>query len=67
MAAYDLTLANYPEGDILSEALYKRGLALDRLGENQRAEMSLRLVIQDHPESNMVALAQQALRRLRPR
>ena len=62
--AFEAVLRDYPAGDVVPEAWYKLGLALDRLGETDRARESFEGVVSDHPESNMAALAQQALDRL---
>ena len=55
---------NYADGDAVAEALYKRGLALDRLGEPDLARQAFELVVQNYPEDNMANLAQQFLDRL---
>lgn len=62
--AFEAVLRDYPAGDAVPEAWYKLGLALDRLGEMDRAREAFEGVVSDHPESNMAALAQQALDRL---
>jgi tol-pal system protein YbgF len=62
--AFEAVLRDYPAGDVVPEAWYKLGLALDRLGETDRAREAFEGVVSDHPESNMAALAQQALDRL---
>ena len=40
--AYEQVVLNYSNGDKVPEAAYKRGLALDRLGEPERARESFR-------------------------
>ncbi len=62
--AFELVVLQYPDGDALAEALYKRGLALDRLGDPDLARQSFELVVRNHPDDNMANLAQQALDRL---
>lgn len=62
--AFEQVMLNYPDGDAVAEALYKRGLALDRLGEPELARQAFELVVRNHAEHNMANLAQQALDRL---
>jgi len=62
--AFELVVLQYPDGDAVAEALYKRGLALDRLGDPDLARQSFELVVRNHPDDNMANLAQQALDRL---
>ena len=62
--AFEQVVLKYPDGDAVAEALYKRGLALDRLGEPELARQSFELVVRNHPDDNMANLAQQALDRL---
>ena len=57
-------LLTYPDGDAVPEASYKRGLALDRLGEVDRARQAFELVLSNYPDTTMATLAQQALDRL---
>lgn len=62
--AFEAVLLDYPAGDVVPDASYKLGLALDRLGETERARAAFEVVVSDHAESQMAALAQQALDRL---
>ena len=62
--AFEQVVLNYADGDAVAEALYKRGLALDRLGEPELARQAFELVVQNYPEDNMANLAQQWLDRL---
>ena len=62
--AFEQVVLNYPDGDAVAEALYKRGLALDRLGEPELARQAFELVVQNYSEDNMANLAQQWLNRL---
>ena len=57
-------LLNYPDGDIVPDASYKRGLALDRLGRIDAAREAFELVVTNYPDSTMATLARQALDRL---
>ena len=57
-------LLTYPDGNVVPDASYKRGLALDQLGETERAQQAFELVVKNYPDSTMATLAQQALDRL---
>ena len=62
--AYDEVIVNYSEGDAVPEAQYKKGLALDRLGDTDQARETFQTVLDNFPDSRMAALALQALNRL---
>ena len=62
--AYDEVIVNYSEGDAVPEAQYKKGLALDRLGDKDQARETFQTVLDNFPDSRMAALALQALNRL---
>ena len=62
--AYDEVIVNYSEGDTVPEAQYKKGLALDRLGDTDQARETFQTVLDSFPDSRMAALALQALNRL---
>ena len=62
--AYDEVIVNYSEGDAVPEAQYKKGLALDRLGDADQARETFQTVLDSFPDSRMAALALQALNRL---
>ena len=62
--AYDEVIVNYSEGDAVPEAQYKKGLALDRLGDTDQARDTFQSVLDSFPDSRMAALALQALNRL---
>ena len=62
--AYEQVAVRYPAGDVVAEALYKRGLALERLDQIDLARETFRTVVREHPDDNMANLAQQALDRL---
>ena len=57
-------VARYPGGNVVAEALYKRGLALERLDQIDLARETFQTVVREHPDDNMANLAQQALDRL---
>jgi len=50
--------------DAVPEAQYKKGLALDRLGDADQARETFQTVLDSFPDSRMAALALQALNRL---
>ena len=62
--AFEQVVLSYADGDRVADALYKRGLALDRLGEPELARQAFELIVKNHPEHNMANLAQQWLDRL---
>jgi tol-pal system protein YbgF len=62
--AYEQVMLGYPDGDVVAEALYKRGMALQGLGEPGLARQAFERVVQNYPDDNMANLAQQALDRL---
>lgn len=63
VAAYDKVIANYPTGDAVAGAYYKRGLALARLGQTDLARESWQMVVQKYPGTDLGNLAKQALDR----
>jgi tol-pal system protein YbgF len=64
VTAFEDVLFNYPDGDVVPEASYKRGLSLDRLGETERAKEAFMHILENYPDSTMATLAQQAIDRL---
>jgi tol-pal system protein YbgF len=67
--AYNRVIANYPRGDKVPEAYYKRGLVLERLGQLDRARESYDAVVKDHADSPAAGLSKQrldALNRAKP-
>ena len=64
--AYEQVVLAYADGDVVAEALYKRGLALSRLEEPELARQAFELVVKNHSENNMANLAQQQLDRMEP-
>ena len=62
--AYDEVIVNHSEGNSVPEAQYKKGLALDRLGDTDQARETFQTVLDSFPDSRMAALALQALNRL---
>ena len=64
VAAYDRVIANYPSSSSVPQAYYKRGLALQRLGETDRAKESFEAVMKQFPDSQPAILAKQRLETL---
>ena len=64
--AFQQVELSYPTGDVVPEALYKRGLTLERLDETELARDAFELVVEQYPDDNMANLAQQALDRAEP-
>jgi tol-pal system protein YbgF len=61
VVAYERVIANYPGSASVPTAYYKRGLALERLGEAARAKESYDAVIKQFPETNAASMARQRL------
>jgi len=62
--SYDEVIVNYSDGDAVPEAQYKKGLALDRLGDTDQAREAFQAVLNSFPDSRIATLALQALNRL---
>ncbi len=62
--AYTQVIVNYPRGQSVSPAYYKRGLAFERLGQLDRARESFEAVMKLFPDSDAARLAKQNLDRL---
>ena len=62
--AFEQVVLSYADGDRVADSLYKRGLALDRLGEPELARQAFELIVKNHAEHNMANLAQQWLDRV---
>jgi tol-pal system protein YbgF len=62
--AYTQVITNYPRGQSVAPAYYKRGLAFERLGQIDRARESFEAVIKTFPDSDAARLAKQNLDRL---
>ena len=62
--AYNQVITNYPRGQSVAPAYYKRGLAFERLGQADRARESFDAVIKSFPDSDAARLAKQNLDRL---
>ena len=64
VAAYDRVIANYPGSGSVPQAYYKRGQALERLGERDRARDSYERVIKEFSDTPQANLAKQRLETL---
>jgi tol-pal system protein YbgF len=64
VAAYNEVIANYARSTSAGNAYYKRGIALERLGQADRARESYEGAVKNFPDSDAARLAQQALTRL---
>jgi tol-pal system protein YbgF len=63
-AAYNDVITNYPGTNAVPQAMYKLGLAYDRLGQPDRARQTLEAVVKLFPDNDNSLLAKQALDRL---
>lgn len=64
IAAYDKVIANYPSGNRIPDAYYKRGVVYEGLRELDRARESWEFVVKNYRDSAAGGLARQALDRL---
>jgi TolA-binding protein len=62
--AYNRTITGYPRSAQVASALYKRGLAFERLQQYDRARESYEQVVKNHADSDAARLAKQNLDRL---
>jgi TolA-binding protein len=63
--ACDAVIRNYPTGNAVSEAYYRKGLALSNLRDIGSACVAYDTVIKDYKDSNVAILAQQGRDRLK--
>jgi TolA-binding protein len=61
VAAYERVIANYPSSPSVPQAYYKRGLALQGIGQNDKARESFETVIKQFPDSPQATLAKQRI------
>lgn len=66
ITAFEKVTTDYPQGDRVPDAYYKRGMMFNRLNQNDRARESFELVIKTYPDTEASRLARQALDRLGP-
>jgi TolA-binding protein len=64
VAAYTKVIVNHPRSTSAADAYYKRGLALERLDQVDRARESFEGAIKNFPETAAARLAKQAIDRL---
>ncbi len=64
VVSYERVITNYPGSASVPTAFYKRGLALERLGEVGRAKESYDAVIKQFPDAQQATLARQRLEAL---
>jgi tol-pal system protein YbgF len=62
---YEKAIAKYPEGDKISAALLKQGLAFQELGDKSNARNLLRRVIDRYPNSEQAEVAKKSLETLK--
>jgi tol-pal system protein YbgF len=65
IAAFDKVISDYPQGDRVPDAYYKRGLMYSRLNQNDKARESFELAIKKYPDSEASRLSKQVLDRLK--
>ena len=63
--AYNRVISNYPKGDRVPDAYYKRGMALNAIGQNDRARESFETLMKLYPDHEVARLAKQAVDRLK--
>lgn len=63
--AYNRVIANFPKGDRVPDAYYKRGVALGAMGQTDRARESFETLMKTYPDHDMSRMAKQALDRLK--
>ena len=56
-------IGNYPNGNAVPEVYYKKGIALQSLGQRDRARDALEDAVKTYPDSTAALLAKQALGR----
>jgi TolA-binding protein len=64
IAAYNLVIQNYPKGDQVPWAYFKRGLAQSRLGQTANARVSFETVVKQFPETEAGVMALSRLQSL---
>jgi len=61
LAAYSRVIADYPGGNQVPNAYYKRGVVLENLKQSDQAKQSYQIVIEKFPDSQAATLAKQRL------
>lgn len=62
--AYNRVISNYPKGDRVPDAFYKRGLVFSEMGQTDRARESFEILMKQFPETDLARLAKQQMDRL---
>lgn len=62
--AYNRVISNYPKGDRVPDAYYKRGLVFSEMGQTDRARESFEILMKQYPETDLARLAKQQMDRL---
>jgi len=57
IAAYNLVIQNYPKGDQVGWAYFKRGLSQSRLGQTANARASFETVVKQFPDTEPAVMA----------
>jgi TolA-binding protein len=65
LTACDLAIRNYPTGDKIPEAYYRKGLALSNLKDFTSARAAWEELVKKYPDTQEAALARQGLERLK--
>ena len=62
--AYNRVISNYPKGDRVPDAYYKRGIVFSEMGQIDRARESFEILMKQFPDSDLARLAKQNVDRL---
>jgi TolA-binding protein len=62
--AYNRVITNFPKGDRVPDAYYKRGIALSAMGQTDRARESFETLMKNYPDHDMARMAKQQVDRL---
>jgi tetratricopeptide (TPR) repeat protein len=52
---YDLIISDFPESDLIDDALYSKAFLLEEMGEDSLSQQIFQEIIDQHPESNYAA------------
>jgi tol-pal system protein YbgF len=64
IGAYNLVIQNYPKGELIPWAYYKRGIAQSRLGQNAAARASFEAAVKQFPDTEPGILSLSQIQRL---
>jgi tol-pal system protein YbgF len=65
--AFNVVIERYPEGNKVTQAIYKKGMALEKLDQKSAATKEFRMLLTRYPNSPEAKLAAQELSKLSPR